>query len=63
MNSEEIKKEMVKIGIPPQNDDEWFIYDAEIWHSEADKLLIKVLRDLGYDELCNWWESGEKWYA
>lgn len=57
MNSEEIKKEMVKIGIPPQE------FDVEGWHSEADELLIKVLRDLGYDELCDWWESGTKWYA
>lgn len=57
MNSEEIKKEMVKIGMSSQND------DPEIWHIEADGLLIKVLRDLGYDELCDWWENGKKWYA
>lgn len=63
MSNEQIKKEMEKIGIPRQNDEERFIYEAEIWHSEADELLIKVLRDLGYNELCDWWENGEKWYA
>ena len=57
MSSEEIKKEMIKIGMPSQN------CDPEIWHIEADELLIKVLRDLGYDELCDWWKSGKKWYA
>ncbi len=57
MSNEEIKKEMVEIG-----DGKGF-YDVEIWHEEADKLLIKILRDLGYNELCDWWENGKKWYA
>lgn len=61
MNIEEIRKEMLKIG-KEANDDK-FGFDRELWHIEADELLIKVLRDLGYDELCDWWESCHKWYA
>lgn len=57
MNSEEIKKEMIKIGLISENT------DPEIWHKKADELLIKVLRDLGYNELCDWWENNTKWYA
>ena len=38
------------------------------WHNErghmnADELLVKVLRSLGYGELCDSYGRIEKWYA
>lgn len=38
-------------------------WDAEKWHIEADELLIWVLRQEGYKELCDWFEEHEKWYS
>lgn len=38
-------------------------YYIEDVHLEADKLLCKVLKDEGYDELVEWFESLEKWYS
>lgn len=39
------------------------INDPEISHSEADKILCKVLRESGYNELIDIYEKVDKWYA
>ena len=61
MNSEEIKKEMKRID--KMADHPKWGFDREQWHMDADALLINVLKDLGYDELCKWWEEMFKWFA
>lgn len=38
-------------------------YDIEIAHSQADKLLCKLLRDCGYYETVDIYEKGTRWYA
>lgn len=46
-----------------------FIYDRqdrsdiEADHIEADKLLLKMLRELGYGQGCDIFEEIDKWYA
>lgn len=37
--------------------------DAEVSHDEADALLVKELRRLGYREAMDVFEKMEKWYA
>ena len=37
--------------------------DPESTHGEADKLLCKTLRILGYNELVDWYDKVDKWYA
>jgi len=37
--------------------------DIEIAHGDADEILIKLLRSLGYDDICDLWYKVEKWYA
>ena len=38
-------------------------YDVEGGHMIADKILIKFLRSLGYDDVCDAWEQIDKWYS
>ena len=61
-DKKEIEKEMNKII---ENNKYNFCdeYDMETIHIDADALLCNVLRDLGYNELVDWFESLEKWYA
>lgn len=61
MNSEEMLREMIRIDRKAKDDP--FGFDCEKWHKEADALLIKILRDLGYDDVCDWFEHQDKWYA
>ena len=37
--------------------------DPEGAHGEADKLLIVLIRSLGYNEVADAWERVPKWYA
>jgi hypothetical protein len=37
--------------------------DPEMAHDEADALLVKTLRTLGYGEAMDVFEKMEKWYA
>lgn len=37
--------------------------DLELNHFYSDALLVKVLRDMGWDELADEYESTYKWYA
>ena len=37
--------------------------DLEQFHSDADDLMCKILRDLGYGEGIDFFENHEKWYA
>jgi hypothetical protein len=37
--------------------------DTEHAHSEADKILCEVLRELGYNDLIDAYEQVDKWYA
>lgn len=37
--------------------------DTEAAHWEADMILIKFLRDLGYEKIADNWENIPKWYA
>ena len=37
--------------------------DPEAAHSEADKVLCQLLRDIGYDDVVTEWEKINKWYA
>jgi hypothetical protein len=37
--------------------------DEEIWHCEADDILINLLLDLGYKDIVDKFKSGTKWYA
>jgi hypothetical protein len=39
------------------------IWDKENQHSDADGLLCEVLRNLGYNEMVDVFESMDKWYA
>lgn len=53
------KKEMKKID----KENEKYAYDVEVWHEQADELLCKVLRQYGENELVDWFEEHDKWYA
>lgn len=57
MTPEEFKKAMVKIreGI--------YRNDLEMSHIESDDLLCKALREAGYGEGIDIYETMEKWYA
>ena len=37
--------------------------DSEIQHGWADDLMLKVVRDAGFDEVADWFKKLEKWYA
>lgn len=37
--------------------------DKEVAHSDADAILMELLRKLGYDDLCDLYEEVPKWYA
>lgn len=37
--------------------------DPESAHIKADDLMVELLRDLGYDEAMDAYESMTKWYA
>lgn len=37
--------------------------DTEADHSAADQVLIKLLRNLGYETVADLWEQVPKWYA
>ena len=37
--------------------------DREVSHINADDLLVKVLRGLGYGEGCDIYEAAHKWHA
>ena len=37
--------------------------DPETTHYAADKLLVKALRDIGYERAMDYYELMEKWYA
>lgn len=37
--------------------------DLEAAHGDADRILIELLRELGYDHLCDLWAQVGKWYA
>lgn len=37
--------------------------DVELSHYYSDMLLVKVLRDMGWDKLADEYESTYKWYA
>lgn len=37
--------------------------DTEAAHAEADRILVTLLRQLGYKELCDLYEQVDKWYA
>lgn len=37
--------------------------DLELSHFYSDALLVKVLRDMGWDKLADEYESTYKWYA
>lgn len=39
------------------------IEDGEDRHVAADALLIRILREHGYDEAADVWEDMEKWFA
>lgn len=42
---------------------EWKAYDYEIAHSQADDILVVVLRLLGEDELADAFDKVGKWYS
>lgn len=54
MDKEEFAKRMAEIA---KN------LDSEVGHGEADDLLCEVLRELGYGEGIDIFESMHKWYA
>jgi hypothetical protein len=37
--------------------------DIEIAHSDADDLLIELVRHLGYTQTADAWSNVDKWYA
>lgn len=37
--------------------------DTEACHCDADDLMLKLLRDLGYGEACDIFEAMPRWYA
>lgn len=37
--------------------------DFEAAHCDADKILLRELRALGFGDLCDLWEEVGKWYA
>lgn len=37
--------------------------DIEAGHAAADDILVRELRRLGYNTLCDLYEQVEKWYA
>ncbi len=37
--------------------------DVEHQHGEADGLVIKFIRSLGYDDIADAWQKVPKWYA
>ncbi len=39
------------------------IDDPEYAHIEADDLLVKFLRSLGYDDIVDEWVKIDKWYS
>ena len=40
-----------------------FRSDTEGWHGEADRLLVKALREAGYAEAVDIYDACERWYA
>lgn len=45
----------------PDAEDEW--QDVEDTHYEADLLMLRVLKSLGYEEGCEIFEQADKWYS
>lgn len=39
------------------------IYDEEVGHYDCDCVLVALLKELGFDEVVEIWESQDKWYA
>lgn len=37
--------------------------DPESAHAHADRILLKFLSELGYDDIVQAWHKVEKWYA
>lgn len=37
--------------------------DPEAWHSDADKVLLALLRAEGYGEIVDTFDAAERWYA
>lgn len=56
MTGEEAKAALLKIK-------EWGHGDPEAAHSAADDVLRDLLRDLGYGDVIEAWDSIDKWYA
>lgn len=63
MEKKEINHEMENILKRNKDDNCEGGYYPETTHFEADKLLCRVLRDEGYNELVEWFESLKKWYS
>jgi len=55
MTTIELQKRMAEIDS--------FRGDKEAAHSCADSLLCEVLKEEGYQDLADWFDSLEKWYA
>jgi hypothetical protein len=37
--------------------------DEEVWHCEADDILTNLLKELGYKDIVDKFNSGHKWYS
>jgi hypothetical protein len=37
--------------------------DVEAAHADADRLLVNLVKELGYDDTAQAWQSIDKWYA
>ena len=37
--------------------------DRESAHGEEDEIVIEFLRKLGFDDVADAWDEGEKWYG
>lgn len=53
----EFKEELERLKVLEHTDDE------EYAHIEADRLLLKILIDLGYKEIVDAYNEIPKWYA
>ena len=42
---------------------EWYASDTEERHRVMDELMLKILRQHGYEALCKLFEQMYKWYA
>ena len=63
VTSQEFARRMKEIGGIPIEGQERTYYDPEGGHEKADSLLCEALRDLGYGEGVEIFETLEKWYT